>query len=73
MDLPEALLPNEDDDCRTWLMSWTPTVLGGDLEACLGACVQRLGAGMCVLVIVHHYHLHIAPVECLQRLQNSCF
>ena len=52
VDLPEALLPNEDDDCRTWLMSWTPTVLGGDLEACLGACVQRLGAGMlCVLVI----------------------
>ena len=52
VDLPEALLPNEDDDCRTWLMSWTPTVVGGELEACLGACVPRPGAGMCVLVIV---------------------
>ena len=37
VDLPEALLPNEDDDCRTWLMSWTPTVLSGDLEALPGS------------------------------------
>ena len=68
MDLPEALLPNEDDDCRTWLMSWTPTVLGGDLEACLGACVQRLGAGMCVLVIVQS--AEVAPHKDLKKLRS---
>ena len=68
MDLPEALLPNEDDDCRTWLMSWTPTVLGGDLEACLGACVQRLGAGMCVLVIVQSAEM--APHKVLRKLRS---
>ena len=70
MDLPEALLPNEDDDCRTWLMSWTPTVLGGDLEALAWervCSVQRLGAGMCVLVIVQS--AEVAPHKDLRKLR----